>query len=222
MGIVFEEAFIVGLIILVVAVIIAALTLVLSFKKDDRICCLVGGVAIGVLSTALGILTFGVNNATFDSFPEVFTILAILTLIMIAAFVSAFTLLSAIKKKEFCCLGGGIALAGIGLGTGIILATLASTTVGDLNEILIILLGILLLIVLLIALFVILISLKKRQSLCCIAGVIAVTGVGLGISSLGAVDIGIGDQSIVWGILMISILLLGGLTIFLSSPKNDK
>ncbi|MEI5908168.1 hypothetical protein WAK64_14005 [Bacillus spongiae] len=211
--------FTIALIVIVIGVFIAAIALVISFKKDDRLCCLGGGMALGVLSSSLGYLVWTAVQESGSDFEDIFTVISILILIIITVFASAFTLISTIKKKEFCCLGGGVALAGIGLGTGVILSIFLELDVTNFDQILIIVLGILLLIILITSFFVIVISLKKSQSLCCFAGALALVGVGLGISTL----ILFNDQFIVGVlILIISIILLGGLALISTFVKNDK
>ncbi|MEI5907154.1 hypothetical protein WAK64_08805 [Bacillus spongiae] len=175
------------LIVLAIGVIIASITMVLSFVKDNRICCLGGGFAFGLLSSALGFLIWTVIEVTSGEFEEIFTLISILILFVMTAFVSVFTLLSTIKKKEFCCLGGGIAFTGIGFGIGLIFSVL-DRIVGDIGEVFFFLLIILFFVVLTVALLVTVISLKKRQDLCCFAGVLAIAGVALGIISIILVD----------------------------------
>ncbi|MEI5906863.1 hypothetical protein WAK64_07300 [Bacillus spongiae] len=202
-----EISFTIGLILLLLAGIFATVTLVLSFKRNDRICCLGGGLALGIIFASLGFLVWGVIEETAGDFQDIFVIVSIVSLLLFTFFLAFFMLTSVIKKKGFCCLGAGIAFAGIGLGAGIILLQLASSTVGDLNEILIVLVSIIFLTILITASLVILISLKTHQSLCCFAGTIALAGIGLGISAL--IDVHGDDLLAGFGSLFNSVILLG-------------
>ncbi|MEI5909303.1 hypothetical protein WAK64_19830 [Bacillus spongiae] len=216
----FEEMqFTALLIVLVIAVIIAAITLILSFAKDNRICCLGGGLALGLLSAALGFLAWTAIQQTSDVFQQMFTVISVIILILITAFVSIFTLLATIKKKEFCCLGGGIAFTGIGLGIGLILSNIGQLS-NDINEVLLFLLTILFLVVLIVAILVIVISLKKCQGLCCFSGVLAIAGVAFGIISSVTLE----ENTNIIGLLSLinPIVLLGVLGVMLYFIKNSK
>ncbi|MEI5909280.1 hypothetical protein WAK64_19705 [Bacillus spongiae] len=215
-----SEFFIALLFILLLVGIFAAVPLVLSFKKENRICCLGGGTALGIVSFSLGLLITSVITFETSSleFIEAFTIIVLVILLIIAVFVSLFTLVSVIKKKEFCCLGGGIALAGIGYGASIILTfSFVSKATQEIFLTVFVLSIIILLAVSITAFLVILISLKKCKGLCCFAGVIALAGVALGI---GTFFTGVNVGSVIPNILLLFILM--GVLILVVDKEGKK
>ncbi|MEI5909281.1 hypothetical protein WAK64_19710 [Bacillus spongiae] len=175
-----EIIFITGLVLLLVVATISIITLVISFKKENRICCIGGGVVLALVSSILGFFALSGSFILDEEFSEILTLITMIILFIFAIFASIFTLLSVIKKKEFCCLGGGISLAGIGYGASITFIASGSSGSEEFVITLLILWVIILLTVSITALLVILLSLKKRQSLCCFAGAIALAGVVLG------------------------------------------
>ncbi|MEI5906756.1 hypothetical protein WAK64_06755 [Bacillus spongiae] len=213
-----ELIFLTGFLIILIAAIFAIITLVLSFKKDDPICCLGAGLALGVISAGIGLFVWGAIEEGGD-IEDLISLISIIILILIALFLSIFTLLSVLKKKEFCCLGGGIAFAGVGLGAGIILSKIEDLF-GDFEEISLLLLAILFLVILIAAFLIIVISLKKRQSLCCFAGTLALAGVGLGIGVLLSFE----EEELIagFGSLTNSVILLGIAAIIISFWKKNK
>ncbi|MEI5906375.1 hypothetical protein WAK64_04820 [Bacillus spongiae] len=212
-----EIVIITGLIFLLILATIAIISLVLSFKKENRICCIGGGVALAVVSSSLGF--FAASSAIFvgsDEFVEIVNIIALAVLFLIALLVSGFTLLSVVKKKEFCCLGGGFALAGIGYGASVIFIV----SLEEFNLLLFILWVMILLTISITAFLVILMSLKKCQSgLCCFAGAIALAGVALGLGSFFAAGTAFNGQ---FTNITLLFILMGVLLVVFTGTSHKK
>ncbi|MEW9503351.1 hypothetical protein [Jeotgalibacillus marinus] len=186
-----EIFFIIALISLVIIAIFASITLVLSLKKENRACCIGAGILLAITSIALGILVFTggllfiVSILSFDFF-EILVIVSSFFLFIIALFASLFTLLAVKKNVKFCCLGGGIALAGIGIGVGLILSVSIFLFLFGVPLFIFIVLSIITLaLISIVAFIVILVSLKKCEGLCCLAGSISLVGVVIGWSLFG-------------------------------------
>ncbi|MEW9501863.1 hypothetical protein [Jeotgalibacillus marinus] len=186
-----EIFFTIALISLIIIASFALIALVLSFKKENRVCCVGSGILLAITSIAFGVLAFALGvidegGLSLTEFVEIFTTISLVVLLIIALSTSLFTLLAVKKNVKFCCLGGGIALAGIGIGAGLILSVSFFFNVFFSVMLLSVILSIITLVLIsIVAFIVVLVSLKKCEGFCCLAGSIALVGVVIGWSLLG-------------------------------------
>ncbi|MEW9501990.1 hypothetical protein [Jeotgalibacillus marinus] len=211
---------IIGFIFLVVIALFALLTLGLSFKKENCICCLAGGILLGVTAIAIGVFDFVIFFADQALVP-IFTNIIAVVFLLIALFLSLLILLSTKKKREFCCLGSGIALTGIGIGTGIIIAVVTSLDFPADLMIALILSIITLAVIIIVAFVVVLLSLKKCTELCCLGGIFALLGVVTGLPLAGGFASSDFELAVVGGSLIGFVIILGILA-FLATKSTKK